>query len=710
MEIYVHLSAGGSPGHESVGSALKRSSASSGGRPHRSSSSGRREFLRKFVDSEILTARLEDWLLGIPEESGFRGPFFDVPFDLSELQKFDYALEGVPFQQLIRMPNAVYASTSDAIEATAHLAIEDFLHASVKGLWETFWGQDVPNPFSVACLHSTSSKFYPAEKAIASGKLDGLCGTAVFLKSSSHSHGRWDQIVEIALLRPDIGTLSQSAEQQPSISALGEALFFALRVMVSRSLSKSDAIARNSDRCFVLLVDSQCGGVVKVEGHVSKLRFDSSDVYGSAVEWIRDHALVKVSSVDQIWNKLGNANWGDMGTLQVLLATFHCIVQFCGEPNHTVDDLAGKHSSHLRSRRVERELGDTHANHANHANGEDGPLHFQRSRASPEIVEVKEDSFLPVEVEKTLNVEVGSVLWLDDSNWQRGFEINQVLSHNSDLPVYCASSLDDPGRALFLYIGSPPSHLEPAWEDMNLWYHVQRQTKILTLMKQRGLSSRYLPELVASGRLIHPGEPSQPGPSLSSGQPLPGTPILVTSPLGETVSDLLRNGLFGPDDALRCCHDCLTAISISASVGIRHGDIRPENVVRVSSGLKGPPHYDRDRPAMNLFFSSTQALQEGKLCAASDAESLVYLLYFASGGVYPNLDSVEEALQWRETSWSKRVIQQRLGDISAVLKAFADYVDSLCGTPYPMDYSIWLRRLRRAMNEEDHGKEIDASA
>ena len=41
---------------------------------------------------------------------------------------------------------------------------------------------------------------------------------------------------------------------------------------------------------------------------------------------------------------------------------------------------------------------------------------------------------------------------------------------------------------------------------------------------------------------------------------------------------------------------------------------------------------DRERPVMNLFFSSTFALQEGKLCAASDAESLIYLLYFSCGG------------------------------------------------------------------------------
>lgn len=43
-------------------------------------------------------------------------------------------MEGVPFQQLIWIPNAIYASTRVSFEATVHLAIEDLLHTSVKGL------------------------------------------------------------------------------------------------------------------------------------------------------------------------------------------------------------------------------------------------------------------------------------------------------------------------------------------------------------------------------------------------------------------------------------------------------------------------------------------------------------------------------------------------------------------------------------------------
>ncbi|KAL0453303.1 UNVERIFIED_CONTAM: hypothetical protein Slati_1308400 [Sesamum latifolium] len=238
-------------------------------------------------------------------------------------------------------------------------------------------------------------------------------------------------------------------------------------------------------------------------------------------------------------------------------------------------------------------------------------------------------------------------------------------------------------------------------------------------MKQKGLSSKYLPQLDATGRVVHPGQCWRPSSGGNCNHPWCGTPVLVTTPVGRTVADLVRAGQFGADEAIRCCHDCLSALSASASAGIRHGDIRPENVICVTSGMRqsyyvliGWGHAileERDRPALNLHFSSTSVLQEGKLCSASDAESLVYMLYYSSGRDLPVLDSVEGALQWRETSWSRRLIQQKLGDISAVLKAFADYVDTLCSTPYPIDYGVWLRRLRRHIHEEDSGKEVDTS-
>ncbi|XP_050944173.1 uncharacterized protein LOC103502889 isoform X1 [Cucumis melo] len=698
-----HFHLGISPDQESVGSGTKRSSVSSG-----SKCRYRKEFLNRFSDSEIFTAKLEDWFEEISESSRTKKSVFDVPFELIDLQKFDYALEGISFQQLIRMPSPIYASASDGVEATAYLAVEDFLHASVKGLWEAFWSQDQPMPFNVGCLYRDNLKFYPAEKAIASGKIEGLSATGILLKNHRHPHGKWDQIITLAVLSPDIGNLAVDHESCPSLSILGETLFYAIRLLLSRSLSKSN-YSPSLSSVFVLLVDSRYGGVIKVEGDLSRLEFDLNNVYECAAEWIKGYATISVSPIDRIWNELGNANWGDIGALQLLFAIFHCIVQFAGVPRHSIEDLAADHSSRLQTRRVERQLGDVRVNG-------NGLFRFQQQSVSPEIVEVQEDS-IKVKSEEIVKLEVGSVLWLEDSNWQKGYQINELLT-SGELQFYIASPIEEPGKSLFLYVGSRISQLE-AWEDMNLWYQVQRQTRVLTVMKQKGLSSKYLPQLSASGRIIHPGQCRRPSSGGNCDHPWCGTPILVTSPVGETVADMVNGGRFNSEETLKCCHDCLSALSTAASAGIRHGDIRPENVVCVRSGVRWPYFVligwghaileDRDRPALNLHFSSTFALQEGKLCSASDAESLVYMLYYATGGTFPDLDSVEGALLWRETSWSRRLIQQKLGDMSTVLKAFADYVDSLCGTPYPMDYNIWLRRLKRNIHDEDPGKEIDTS-
>ncbi|ERM98183.1 uncharacterized protein LOC18426184 isoform X1 [Amborella trichopoda] len=691
---------GDSPDRLSFGSGANKSSSSPGGKSQPSLASGLKDFSRKFVDSEILTSKLQDWFHSLSENATSKKPAFEVPFNLTELQKFDYALEGVPFQQLIRMPSAIYASASDAAEATAYLAIEDFLHAGAKGLWETFWGLDKPMPLTVACLHSSSSKFYPAEKAISRWKLNGLCATALLLKSGRVSHSRWDQILELVLLRPDVGNLSMESTRRPSLPVIGEAIFFAIRVLLSRSLGKSN-FSNKSSCVYVLLVDSQHGGVVRVEGDLSNLEVDVNRVYDCAADWLKKHSDVKVSPVDRIWNKLGNANWGDIGALQVLLATFHCMFQCIGKPKKSIEDLAAEHSFRLQKRRSEREFGSSKVN----GNGSFRP-HLRSY--SPEIVEVDEDGSR--EPEGTTNLEVGSILWLEESNWQKGFQITEILV-TGDHPVYVSTSLEEPRKSVLLYVGSHPSQLEPSWEDMTSWYRVQRQTKILSIMKQKGLSSKYLPELVGSGKIMHPGRCS----GSRCEHPLCGTPVLVTSPIGQPLPALLSFGQFGQDDALKCCHNCLSVLHATTFVGIRHGDICPENVIRVST--KNPYYVllgwgravleerESPGPSLNLLFGSTFALQEGKLCPASDAESLIYLIYFCCGGVFPKLGSVEEALKWREKAWSKRLIQQKLGEVSPVLKAFADYVDSLCGTPYPVDYEIWLRRLGRSISGEEHGKE-----
>lgn len=78
-------------------------------------------------------------------------------------------------------------------------------------------------------------------------------------------------------------------------------------------------------------------------------------------EWIKNNALIAISRTDKIWNKLENANWGDIGALQVLFATFHSITQYAGMSKNSVEDLAAEHSSRLQAR-SERQLGDSRSN------------------------------------------------------------------------------------------------------------------------------------------------------------------------------------------------------------------------------------------------------------------------------------------------------------------------------------------------------------
>ncbi|KAK9292305.1 hypothetical protein L1049_020270 [Liquidambar formosana] len=671
---------------------------------------GLKDYSRKLVDLELFTQSLQDWVQenswadSANGEQSFRSPFL-----IDELRKLDFALEGVLFQQLFRMPCSPY--TSDDNKEDEYLALEEFLHAIVNGLWRTFWHKSGPLPFFVSCPRHPGSKFYTVEKAIARGRIGGLCGAALISKTGSDLHVHWDQLVEFALFKPNI---LQGNESGFSCSTICEALFYGFHILLSRSLSKYNTVG--SDSIFLLVLDSKFGGVVKFGGDLGKLELNSSNPYQSVVDWIKLHAEVSVSPVDRIWNKLGNANWGDLGTLQLLLATFYSIVQWNGPPRKSIASLASDHSLHLQKRRIEYRLVEN----------ENKLVPFQQASHQGEIVELDHDdnpSFRKQALR--LKLKQGEVLLLDDQRQgQKGFQIQESLLGGNCFS-YSAISLEYPTELLTLYVGAHPSRLEPSWEDMSLWYQVQRQTKVLNILKQQGISCKYLPEIIASGRILHSGHCKKQKPGGRCDHPWCGTPILVTSPVGEPLSSIVaRDGPFSLEEAIRCCRDCLAGLRYAAMASVQHGDICPENIIRVT-GMQGagdsyfyvPVSWgravieDRDSPAINLQFSSSHALQHGKLCPASDAESLVYLLYFVSGGTMQQQDSIESALQWRERCWAKRFIQQQLGEVSALLKAFADYVDSLCGTPYPVDYDIWLNRLNRAVDgSTGRGKQIEEVA
>lgn len=677
--------------------------------------------MKNLIDIELFTQKLQDWV----SENSLIGSFAS-PFEISELQKLDFALEGVVLQQLCRMPRSSYASDDDEIvKEDIYLAIEDFLHAITIGLWRTFWHKSGPLPFLVSCPLGARSKFYTVERAISRGRLSELCGLALVSRIGDDLQFHWNKLIEFVLYKPSI--LSAGNELKLSASTICEALFYGFHALARRSLDRCDSL--DFDSVFILVLDSNFGGVVKLGGDVSEIKItvtppsdsnSNSYLYEAAAEWIKNHCEVSVSPVDQIWNKLGNANWGDLGTLQFIMATFYSIVQWNGPPRKSISSLASGHSLRLQKRRMECCLLES----------DNAPVPFGSiTHQNKEIIEVDENGkeSIPSLRKNTFHIEFepGEVLLLDNDAQQqegpRSFQVQE--SHvGGNYYLYSAVCLEHPSELLSLYVGAHPSRLEPSWEDMSLWYQVQRQTKVLNTLRQRGVTSKNLPELVASGRILHPGpcmKVERPGPvGARCGHPSCGTPILVARPVGELLSFVVaRDGPLPAQEATRICRDCLSALGSASRANIQHGDIHPENIIRVASGNRAlnvltswgrAVLEDRDSPAINLQFSSSHALRHGKLCPSSDAESLIYLLLFVCGGAIPQHDSIESALQWRERSWARRSIQSQLSEVSALLKAFADYVDSLCGTPYPVDYNIWGKRLSAAVDgSTDKGKTIE---
>lgn len=673
---------------------------------------GLKDYGRKLVDVELFTQYLEEWVLdnlNYDSEDGKQS--FSSPFTTDELRKLDMALEGVSFQQLVRMP--IFSEGCDDLIEDQYIAAEDFLHAIIIGLWRTFWHRSGPLPLCVSCPSHLGSKFCSVERAISRGRLREMRGLALMSKTGTDLKFKWDQVVEFALFKPEVvldNVLRVSA------GTICEALFYGFHVLVSRSLSKISSV--NSDSVFLLVLDSKCGAVMKFSGDLGKLDLlNSSNPYLSVAEWIKTYGEIDVTRVEPIWNRLGNANWGDIGTLQVLLATFYSIAQWNGPPRKSVASLISDHSLRIQKRRTECCIIET----------ENALVPYQGAfdHQAREIVEHDQNELFSETRASRLKLKHRDILVVDDpQQGQKGFQIHESLV-GGNYYLYSAVCLDQPSELLTLHVGAHPSRLEPSWEDMSLWYQVQRQTKVLNILRNQGILSKHLPEIVASGRILHSGPCKKESPGGRCDHPWCGTPILVTSPVGEPLSSVVADeGSFSVDEAIRLCRDCLFALRTAAMANVQHGDICPENIIRVvkKQGIRDRFMYvpiswgravleDRDSPAINLQFSSSHALQHGKLCPSSDAESIVYLLYFICGGTIRQQDSIEYALQWRERSWAKRSIQQHLGQVSALLKAFADYVDSLCGTPYPVDYDIWLKRLNKTVEGSvDKGKMIQEGA
>ncbi|XP_047315219.1 uncharacterized protein LOC124919104 [Impatiens glandulifera] len=643
-----------------------------------------KDFASQFLDVELLKENLEEWVdenLQQKASTDGSGPF-SSPFTIEELRMLDFALEGMPFRQLVRMPCSSFPS--DNPKEDEYLALEDFLYTIADSLWHAFWYNKGPFQYYVSCPHFPGTKFYTVEKAISRGRLDGISGAALVHKTRNQPDN-WNEVVQFALFR------------QPGFSSttICEALFYGIRILLTRASSKYNAVS--CDSVFIPVVDSEFGWVLKLGGDLSKLDIGSNP-YESVADWIKCHAKVNISSVDRIWNMLGNPNWGDIGTLQLVLATFYSFSQWNGLPGKSIVSLASEHSLRLHKRRMKHYL-------IGHRSDRD------------EILSTQEE-----QEQQTMHLKLktgDTVLLEDDQLDQKRFQIQKRLRKWTRY-TYSAIALEYPSdHSMLFYVGAHSSRLEPSWEDMSLWYQVKRQTKVLNILNKQGISSKYLPKIVSSGRILHPGPCEKESPSGRCDHPWCGTPVLVTYPIGEPISSVVaRDGKFSSLDAICLCRDSLTALRSAKMACIQHGDICPENVIRVTNSNTNGFYYvpiswgravldEKDSPAINLQFSSAHALQHGKLCPSSDAESLVYLIYLVCGGNLERLDSIESALQWRQKCWEKRLIQQQLGEVSAVLKAFTDYIDSLSGTPYPVDYDIWLKRLNRAVEDNssaDRGK------
>ena len=116
-----------------------------------------KEYTRKLVDLDLFTGSLEDWFVENLQDTTNGAQPFRSPFTIDELRTFDFALEGVLFQQLFRMPFSPYASND--VKEDEYLALEDFLHTMADGLWRTFWHRKVPLPYFVSCPRYPGSKF-----------------------------------------------------------------------------------------------------------------------------------------------------------------------------------------------------------------------------------------------------------------------------------------------------------------------------------------------------------------------------------------------------------------------------------------------------------------------------------------------------------------------------------------------------------------------
>ncbi|XP_073392700.1 uncharacterized protein [Physcomitrium patens] len=416
---------------------------------------GLKEFSRKLMNVDAFIPEIQGWIeqklqLSLSGETGFHSPF-----QVDQLRLLDYSLVSMSLQQLLRMP--VSQTCASLPEPAVCLAVEDFMHTATQRLWETFWDaseEPAPTPFYILGPQTSASESISVSSLEREAPLPGAA--IVARNGSSGKGGRvlWDHVAAYVEVRADItGANSKSLMSATSLEVIGRALFHGLLMLTSRSLAKKPSVHYNADTAYILLVNSRNGGVVRLKGDVSKLETNTDKVYERAAEWIKEQAQVTVCPLEQVWNRFGNANWGDIGAMQLLLAIFHSIEQCRGPPRNPLAEMAALHNGRVQRRLMKRESLEMQEPGETGSSQLSNSLQRSSRRGILEIEEEVKGKDSRLASEHIMKLEPGTIFWLESAHWQRGFQIQGLLGRRNS-SVYSAISLDEVGKPLAVHVGA----------------------------------------------------------------------------------------------------------------------------------------------------------------------------------------------------------------------------------------------------------------
>ncbi len=97
--------------------------------------------------------------------------------------------------------------------------------------------------------------------------------------------------------------------------------------------------------------------MIRLKGDITKLDTIIDNVYVGAIEWFQEHVVkIIVYLINRMWNRFGNANWGDIGVMQLFLTLFYSIEQYQGPFKKSMVDMVIDFNPPLQQRQMECEL------------------------------------------------------------------------------------------------------------------------------------------------------------------------------------------------------------------------------------------------------------------------------------------------------------------------------------------------------------------